>query len=253
MPADPDPPASARPERVLELERGFRRAGLPLFIEGYSATTDVFNRAVPLLGLVFLGEMLGAANFEWSPLANLAALAGALAILLGGVALVNARNGLPPFGLPQRVGKTELAAFVILPATLPLIFGGQWRSALVIAAANLLLLAAIYGVVGYGLAFIVRWVLGRMAGQIRSSLGSGRQGAAAAGDLRAALVHDPGDVADLPRRRGAAVRGDDRAVRRPGLALPRGPDCRRGAAVSSTTSAATRRRSTAASGSTSAW
>lgn len=80
MPADRDAPAPARPERVLELERGFRRAGLPLFIEGYAATTDVFNRAVPLLGLVFLGEMLGAAKFEWSPLANLAALAGALAI-----------------------------------------------------------------------------------------------------------------------------------------------------------------------------
>lgn len=57
MPADRDAPAPARPERVLELERGFRRAGLPLFIEGYAATTDVFNRAVPLLGLVFLGEM----------------------------------------------------------------------------------------------------------------------------------------------------------------------------------------------------
>lgn len=110
MPADRDAPAPARPERVLELERGFRRAGLPLFIEGYAATTDVFNRAVPLLGLVFLGEMLGAAKFEWSPLANLAALAGALAILLGSVALVNARNGLPPVGL-------LLAIFALLSFT----------------------------------------------------------------------------------------------------------------------------------------
>ena len=40
--------------RIAELERGFRRAGLPLFIEGYSATTDVYNRVVPVLGLVFL-------------------------------------------------------------------------------------------------------------------------------------------------------------------------------------------------------
>ena len=48
--------------RIAELERGFRRAGLPLFIEDYSATTDVFNRVVPLLGLVFLGEMLGRAQ-----------------------------------------------------------------------------------------------------------------------------------------------------------------------------------------------
>jgi hypothetical protein len=157
--------------RIAELERGFRRAGLPLFIEGYSASTDVFNRAVPLLALVFLGELLGALNLDWSPLANVAAVLGGIAILLAGLALANARDGRPLLGVPERVGKTELAAFVVLPAVLPLIFGGQWRSALVTAGANLLLLALIYAVVGYGLTSILRWVLGRLAGQLRSSLG----------------------------------------------------------------------------------
>jgi hypothetical protein len=157
--------------RIAELEREFRRAGLPLFIEGYSASTDVFNRVVPLLGLVFLGELLGALNLDWSPLANIAAALGGIAILLAGVALANAREGRPLLGVPQRVGKTELAAFVIVPAVLPLIFGGQWRSALVTAGANLLLLALIYAVIGYGLTSILRWVLGRLAGQLRSSLG----------------------------------------------------------------------------------
>jgi len=157
--------------RVAELERRFRRAGLPLFIEGYSASTDVFNRVVPLLGLVFLAELIGALNLDWSPLANVAAGVGGLAILIGGIALANAREGRPLLGVPQRVGKTELAAFVVLPAVLPLIFGGQWRSALVTAAANLLLLALIYGVIGYGVTSILRWVLGRFAGQLRSSLG----------------------------------------------------------------------------------
>jgi hypothetical protein len=157
--------------RIAELERGFRRAGLPLFIDGYSASTDVFNRVVPLLGLVFLAELFGALNLDWSALANVAAGLGGLAILIGGIALANARDGRPLLGVPQRVGKTELAAFVLLPAVLPLIFGGQWRSALVTAAGNLLLLALIYGVIGYGLTSILRWVLGRLAGQLRSSLG----------------------------------------------------------------------------------
>src|SRR5215208_3198817 len=161
----------AADERVAELERGFRHAGLPLFIDGYSASTDVFNRVVPLLGLVVVGELLGALNLEWSPLANVAAVLGALAILVAAVALANTRDRRPLLGIPRRVGKTELAAFVLIPALLPLIFGGQWRSALVTAAANLLLLALIYAVVGYGLASILRWVLGRLAGQLRSSLG----------------------------------------------------------------------------------
>src|SRR5215212_9248998 len=92
-------------QRVADLERGFRRAGLPLFIEDHSATTDVFNRVVPLLGLVFLGELLGALNLEWSPLANVAAVIGALAILVAAVALVNTRAGRPLLGIPRRVGK----------------------------------------------------------------------------------------------------------------------------------------------------
>jgi hypothetical protein len=35
----------AAPEQLTEYERGFRRAGLPLSVEGFSASTDVFNRA----------------------------------------------------------------------------------------------------------------------------------------------------------------------------------------------------------------
>ncbi len=157
--------------KIGELERGFRRAGLPLFIEDYSATTDVYNRVVPLLGLVFLGEMLGALNLEWSLAANVAAALGGLVILLVAVAAINRRNGTSSLAIPDRVGKTELAAFVLLPALLPLIFGGQWRSALVTSVGNLVLLGLIYAVVGYGLVWILRWVMKRLAGQLSSSLG----------------------------------------------------------------------------------
>ena len=45
---------------LAEYEHRFRRAGLPLFIEDYSATRDIFNRVAPLLALVFIAEMLGA-------------------------------------------------------------------------------------------------------------------------------------------------------------------------------------------------
>ncbi len=49
---------AAEDERLREYERGFRRAGLPLFIAERSAATDIFNRAVPLIGFVFLVEVL---------------------------------------------------------------------------------------------------------------------------------------------------------------------------------------------------
>ena len=161
---------AAGDERLREYERGFRRAGLPLFIAERSAASDIFNRAVPLIGFVFFAEVLGALNLEWSPLANVAAVAAALGIFLAGIVLLNRSRGRRAIAVPQDVGRLELAGFVIVPAILPILFGGQWLSALVTAVGNLLLLGVIYAVVGLGLVSIVRWTLGRLVGQLRASL-----------------------------------------------------------------------------------
>src|SRR6476469_1594198 len=123
-----------------DFERRFRRAGLPLLIEDYSATEDVFTRAVPLLTLVFVGELLGALNLDWSVWANVGAIAGGLAVLLGALAAVNRAEGRRALARPERVGKTELALFVVVPALLPVIFGGQVVSAVVTMGGNLVLL-----------------------------------------------------------------------------------------------------------------
>jgi hypothetical protein len=157
-------------ERLGDYERRFRRAGLPLLIEDYSASTNVFNRAAPLLALVFLGEMLGATSLDWSLWANLGAALGGLALLLAAAAVVNRIRGRPALAVPDDIGRLELSAFVLLPALLPLAFGGQWRSALVTAAANAALLGLIYGAIGYGLLSIVRWALARLLSQLASSL-----------------------------------------------------------------------------------
>jgi hypothetical protein len=157
-------------ERLGDYERRFRRAGLPLLIEDYSASRDVFNRVVPLLALVFFGEMLGATSLDWSLAANIGAALGGLAILLATGVVVNRVRGRPALALPDDVGRLELGAFVLLPAILPLAFGGQWRSAVVTAAANAALLALIYGIVGYGLLSILRWALARLLSQLASSL-----------------------------------------------------------------------------------
>jgi hypothetical protein len=151
-------------------ERRFRRAGLPLFIEGYSASQDIFTRAAPVLGFVFVVEMLGAIQLDWSPLANIAAALGGLAILLGSYALVNRLRNRPPLALPQSVGRVELALFVLLPAVLPLIFGGQVESAVVTAVGNLLLLLFLYLVIGYGLLSTIRWGTVRLLSQVALSV-----------------------------------------------------------------------------------
>ena len=151
-------------------ERRFRRAGLPLLIEGWNASEDVFTRAAPLLSLVFVGEVLGALDRDWSLWANLGAAAGGLAILLSGFGLLNLVRGRRFFELPHRVGRLELAIFVILPALLPLVFSGQVVSAIVTAAANLALLALVYLVIGFGLVFILRWAARQLPEGLTASL-----------------------------------------------------------------------------------
>jgi len=157
-------------EAVSDFESRFRKAGLPLFIEGYSPATDIFNRAVPLLGLVFIAELLGAVDLDLSLIANVAASLGALAIGLLGIAVANKARGRPFNSVPRSVGRPELTGFVVIPALLPLVFNGQWVSALVTAAANLLLLALILGVVGFGLVSIIRWAFARLLSQLAASL-----------------------------------------------------------------------------------
>ncbi len=157
-------------ERATYYERRFRRAGLPLFIEDYSPATDIFNRATPLLLLVFAAEMLGAIDFNFSVAGNIAAALGAMGIGLLVIALANKARGRPFRSIPRTVGKAELAGFVLIPALLPLAFSGQWRSAVVTGVGNLILLALILGVVGFGLVSIVRWAAGRILSQLASAL-----------------------------------------------------------------------------------
>ena len=221
--------AELRPVETADYERRFRRAGLPLFVEGFSASTDVFNRAAPLLGLVFLGELLGAGKLDWSWWQNLLAIAGALALMLAAVAIINVLRGRPARAVPNRLGRTELAAFVILPALLPLIFGGQLGSAVATVAANLFLLILIYAVFVYGLLAILVWVFSRLAGQLRSSLGLLAKAVPLLA-IFALLSFTTEEMWDMfGKMAGFDYSGRDRPLRRARLRFPTGAGPARGA------------------------
>jgi hypothetical protein len=158
-------------EQLEGYERRFRHAGLPLFSEDFSASEDVFNRAVPFLAFAFILGMVGATQVDWHWWQNALAIAGGLAILLVAFGVLNKMRGRSFGAIPRRVGKTELAGFVLIPALLPLMFGGHVGEAAATIAGNLILLGVVYVVVAYGLISIVRWVLGRFAGQVRSAFG----------------------------------------------------------------------------------
>ncbi len=159
------------PQTEEEFEREFRRAGLPLLNENYSASEDIFNRAVPLLGLVLVLEVTGPLNKSWSTLGNVAAVATAMLLMLVALGLMNRMRGRAFFSLPRKVGRPELAAFVIVPALLPGIISGHWGIAALTALFNLALLLVILGVVGFGVISIIHWALARLLGELSRSLG----------------------------------------------------------------------------------
>jgi len=151
-------------------ERRFRRAGLPLLIEDFSAGEDVFNRALPFFALVFAGEVVLAAEPDWAWYANAAAVAGALAVLIAAFAVNNAVRGRALLRLPDDIGAPELATFALVPALLRLAFGDPLAGALATAASNVALIGVTYLVVAYGLFPIVRWASERLLGQLQRSL-----------------------------------------------------------------------------------
>ncbi len=148
------------------MEEGFRRSGLPLFIEDRSARADVWTRALPVLAVVFWLEMFGAVNLDWSTWANVAAVAAGLAILAGAWVAANVARRRRPFQRPDDIGAWELVGFVVIPSLLPAVLNAQATSALVTMAANLLLLGVLYGVIALGLLSIVGWSARHLTSQL---------------------------------------------------------------------------------------
>ena len=147
--------------RIRELERGFRRDGLPNLIVDLSATEDIFTRAIPLFTVVFMVETVNAldVNAGW---ANLLLALGGAVVLFGGFGLLNLVRGRRFLSIPQRFGVPELVAFVTLPALLPVVFSQQFLFGFTTILVNVVIVVLAYVVVGYGLVFIVWWVVVRL-------------------------------------------------------------------------------------------
>ena len=158
-------------ELIEETERWFLRRGIPHFIEDYRAGEDVFTRALPVLALVFLVEVAGAASLDWAWWQNLLAVVAGAALVAAIWAGVNRLRGRRAFHPPDDVGWWELAVFLLVPPLLPLVFGGQLRAAALTFAGNVAVLVVVYLVTSYGLVPMTRWALGQTAHQVGAVLG----------------------------------------------------------------------------------
>src|SRR5687768_15502598 len=160
-----------RPDRS-PVERWFMRRGIPHFIEGYAAGTDILTRVTPLLTLVFVTEViLLSFGDRFAGVVQAFAVVGALALTIGTVALVNRLRGLRPLQLPHDVGPWELALFVFVPALAALVFGTEpVLEASVLFVGNLVFLGVAYITTSYGLVPMTLWALGQLRSQLRNAI-----------------------------------------------------------------------------------
>ena len=145
----------------LAVERWFLRQGLPHLIDDYRASTDVFTRAIPFLVLVFLFNVrrgsFGDRFTGWSQAG--VALLSALIIIGSCRAGMNLLRGRRALQLPDEVGPVELGVFTFVPVVPrpPVRRVSRWSRVAGIVVFNLVVLAVVYLVVGYGLVPTTVW------------------------------------------------------------------------------------------------
>ncbi|MEM9466608.1 MAG: hypothetical protein AAGA90_14645 [Actinomycetota bacterium] len=149
-------------------ERWFVRRGLPHLIHEYSATDDIFTRMAPFLAFVVFAEFFLAFGDRWSGWGQAFAFGSGIAVLVGGVAIVNRVRGRRPFQLPNDIGVWELGLYVLLPIV-PTVIGAEDAVAANVASIvvfNLLLLGVGYVVTSWALFPMLRWSIGQVRRQI---------------------------------------------------------------------------------------
>lgn len=148
------------------IERWFISRGVPHFIVNYSARTDIWTRALPLLILAYLAGGLNALNLaEWSAARNVLAGAVTIAVLVLGWTVTNLALKRPFWSLPKEVGRPELVAFAMGPMVPSAIFG-QWGDAWQALFEGFIILGVIYLIAAFAVGQLILWAIRSSFGQL---------------------------------------------------------------------------------------
>ena len=148
-----------------EIERWFIGKGVPHFIDGYRARTNVWTRAAPALLVLWLIGL--ASEFGFSERAGLATLFGGGAVVVALFVAANKLRHRAAFARPDDVGAAELGLFVFAPAALSVALGHRGVGVAVSIATALVILGTVYLTTSYGIISITRYVLAQLGDQLR--------------------------------------------------------------------------------------
>jgi hypothetical protein len=160
---DARPRVNAQP--IEPIEKWFIGRGIPHLMADYSARTDIWTRALPLLGVGYLLGGLNALDVDKSMGWNALVALVVLVILALTWVVTNRLRRRPMLALPKEIGPPELAVFVAGPA-LPSFILGQWDDGAKAIAEGLAILAIVYLVTSYGLVPMFGWAAKRARAQV---------------------------------------------------------------------------------------
>ncbi len=159
-------PETEEDPRLVAVESWFLSRGLPHFIDGYSASRDVFTRTLPVLIAVVVVELVVVLEAALPLVLNVAVGLASLATLVGVWVAVNLARKRPALARPEDVEALELTVFVLLAPAVALVLAaaadGRPATAVELLAVNLALLGLVYLTTSYGLLPMTRWAARRL-------------------------------------------------------------------------------------------
>lgn len=149
---------------LTDIERWFLARGIPHFIADYDASTKVWTRALPFLLITYLLAAMPITADTWAE-ATVEFAATVVCLVVAWV-LLNVFRRQAPFSRPRRIGKVELAVYVLGP-TLGHLLLGEAAGAAIAFLIQLALLVSAYLVTSYALIPLLRWTLKRSVDSLR--------------------------------------------------------------------------------------
>lgn len=150
-----------------DVERWLLARGVPHLVADYTSADRVWTRARPYLIIAFVLQIFLSFGDRFSGWTQ------ALMFMLGLVVVGSAVAGLrkwrdvDPFDTRGGVGWEQLAFFVAVPTVVRALSGTAVALTMgVVAAGNIVFLALVYFVVGFGLIPLTQWALGTLGGHL---------------------------------------------------------------------------------------
>ncbi len=144
-------------------EDWFVHNGIPHFIDDFTASEDVWTRAVGFLTFIFFSELFLTFGRDVEGWQQFAAFLGGIGIIVAAIVTLNRVRGRDSFARPNDIGIGELALFVLIPPVLALLGGHRTTVEFFgVVLLNVVILILVYLVVSWGLFSMVRWGLAAM-------------------------------------------------------------------------------------------